>query len=150
MGQQRHQWEPSNMEERGVRLKQRAVAWCVGVALFPSTSPTCSRASRLTPSWSTPTWRSWVIPNAFLSVPKESTSDWTIMQSLSVDILCHTIAVSGHTWKVADQLTKDSEDMSVIIRNLKGCLVQVGNGIGLEALGLQFEPHQWPGGSLVV
>ena len=25
----------------------------------------------------------------------------------------------------------------------KGCLVQVGNGIELEAVGLQFEPYQW-------
>ena len=24
-----------------------------------------------------------------------------------------------------------------------GCLVQVGNGIGLEAVGLQFEPYRW-------
>ena len=26
---------------------------------------------------------------------------------------------------------------------LKGCLVQVGNGIELEAVGLQFEPYRW-------
>ena len=25
----------------------------------------------------------------------------------------------------------------------KGCLVQVGNGIELEAVGLQFEPYLW-------
>ena len=25
----------------------------------------------------------------------------------------------------------------------KGCLVQVGNGIELEAVGLQFEPYRW-------
>ena len=25
----------------------------------------------------------------------------------------------------------------------EGCLVQVGNGIELEAIGLQFEPYQW-------
>ena len=25
----------------------------------------------------------------------------------------------------------------------RGCLVQVGNGIELEAVGLQFEPYQW-------
>ena len=27
--------------------------------------------------------------------------------------------------------------------NVKGCLVQVGNGIELEAVGLQFEPYRW-------
>ena len=26
---------------------------------------------------------------------------------------------------------------------LQGCLVQVGNGIELEAVGLQFEPYRW-------
>ena len=26
---------------------------------------------------------------------------------------------------------------------LKGCLVQVGNGIELETVGLQFEPYRW-------
>ena len=26
---------------------------------------------------------------------------------------------------------------------IKGCLVQVGNGIGLEAVGLQFDPYWW-------
>ena len=26
---------------------------------------------------------------------------------------------------------------------VKGCLVQVGKGIELEALGLQFEPYRW-------
>ena len=31
----------------------------------------------------------------------------------------------------------------VLIKSNKGCLVQVGNGIELEAVGLQFEPYQW-------
>ena len=32
----------------------------------------------------------------------------------------------------------------------KGCLVQVGNGIELEAVGVQFEPYRWPSGAHVV
>ena len=31
MGQQRHQRVPSDMGERGVRLKQRKVVWCVNM-----------------------------------------------------------------------------------------------------------------------
>ena len=31
----------------------------------------------------------------------------------------------------------------LVIDCLQGCLVQVGNGIELEAVGLQFEPYRW-------
>ena len=31
----------------------------------------------------------------------------------------------------------------VFAQYLQGCLVQVGNGIELEAVGLQFEPNRW-------
>ena len=64
-------------------------------------------------------------PNAFPSVPnlKASASDWTIMQSLRVETLRHTIAFKSgkcRTWKMAvDQLTRDAEDMRVLVRNLK-------------------------------
>ena len=62
-------------------------------------------------------------PNAFPSVPKASASDWTIMQSLRVATLRHTIALKSgkcKTWKLAvDQLTRDAEDMRVLVRNLK-------------------------------
>ena len=34
-------------------------------------------------------------PNAFPSVPKASTSDWTIMQSLRVETLRHTITLKS-------------------------------------------------------
>ena len=62
-------------------------------------------------------------PNAFPSVPKASASDWTIMQSLRVATLRHTFALKSgkcKTWKLAvDQLTRDAEDMRVLVRNLK-------------------------------
>ena len=32
---------------------------------------------------------------------------------------------------------------SLGVYHLFGCLVQVGNGIELEAVGLQFEPYRW-------
>ena len=43
-------------------------------------------------------------PNAFPSVPKASASDWTIMQSLRVETLRHTMAFKSgkcRTWKMA-------------------------------------------------
>ena len=43
-------------------------------------------------------------PNAFPSVPKASAADWTIMQSLRVETLRHTMAFKSgkcRTWKMA-------------------------------------------------
>ena len=62
------------------------------------------------------------IPVAGPSVPKASTSDWTIMQSLRILTLHLTIACrgSGHVWKTAvSELTDGVDDMRVIVRNLK-------------------------------
>ena len=45
------------------------------------------------------------------------------MQSLRIDTLRHTFALKSgkyKTWKLAvDQLTRDAEDMRVLVRNLK-------------------------------
>ena len=65
-------------------------------------------------------------PNAFPSVPKASTSDWTIMQSLRVETLRHTRGLYLEIRKVqdlkkmaVDQFTRDAEGMRVLVCNLK-------------------------------
>ena len=56
-------------------------------------------------------------------LPLDTASDWTIVQSLRVETLRHTMALKSgkcRTWKMAvDQLTKNAGDMSVLVRNLK-------------------------------
>ena len=64
-------------------------------------------------AWVTPT------PSRLYDGTQESASYWTIMQSLCVETLHHTIALSGQTWKVAvDQLTNNAEDNAQDMRVL--------------------------------
>ena len=90
----------------------------VGKFLFPSKSPTCSRLSLKARSKQADSDLALMgHPNAFPSIPKASASDWTIMQSLRVETLRHTMALKAgkcRTWKMAaDQLTKEAGDMRV-------------------------------------
>ena len=55
-------------------------------------------------------------PNALRLVPKESASDWTIMQSFRIPTLRHTLANrgSGHVWRTAvRELIDGVDDMRV-------------------------------------
>ena len=42
-----------------------------------------------------------------------------------------------------DVIVKKKKNLYFVLLHQKGCLVQVGNGIKLEAVGLQFKPYLW-------
>ena len=54
-------------------------------------------------------------------------------------LLCVEQNIAGCLWIDS---RKDSKK-AFLNYDFQGCLVQVGNGIELEAVGLQFEPYRW-------
>ena len=70
-------------------------------------------------------------------------------------ILSHLLSVAGGGMRHKFPLQLTMKNVTLILTKrwkvtveintvwIQGCLVQVGNGIELEAVGLQFEPYRW-------